>query len=81
MRALQPITPLVYELVEPTTEQTTVIDVLWGSLGVIGAVAGFAVVLGMLLAGVMIGLQRFRGRGKLTGRGSDSVRLGLGDAD
>ena len=80
MRALQPITPLVYELVEPTTEQTTVIDVLWGSLGVIGAVAGFAVVLGMLLAGVMIGL-RFRGRDKLTGRGSDSVRLGLGDAD
>ena len=32
-----------------------------------------------VLAGIMIGLRRARGRDRLTGRGSDSTRLGLGD--
>ena len=77
MRAQQPITPFVTEIVEPTTEQTTVVDVLVGSFAIIGAVVAFALVLGVLCAGIMIGLKRARGQDRLTGRGSDSVRLGL----
>ena len=78
MQEQQPVTPLLYEVVEPTTEQTTVGDVLLGSFAVVGAIAVVALVLGVLCAGVMIGLRRARGQDKLTGRGSNSVRLGLG---
>ena len=39
---LQPATPFVYEVVEPTTAQTTVVDVVVGAVAVAGAVAGFA---------------------------------------
>ena len=73
----QPVTPFVTEVVEPTTEPTTVVDVLVGSLAVVGAVAVVALVLGLLCAGVLIGLKRARGQDKLGGRGSDSVRLDL----
>ena len=74
----QPVTPFVTEVVEPTTEPTTVVDVLLGSFAVIGAVALVAFVLGLLCAGVLIGLKRARGQDELSGRGSDSVRLDLG---
>lgn len=80
MRTIQqPVTPFVTEVVEPTTEPTTVVDVLFGAFSVIGAVAAVALFLGLACAAVLIGLKRARGQDRLTGRGSDSVRLGLGE--
>jgi len=80
MRIQDPVIPSVYEAVEPTSEQTTVLDVLLGSLAVVGAVAIVAFVLGLLFAGLMIWLRRARGRDRLNGGGSGSITLGLGDS-
>ncbi len=76
--SLQPATPFVYEVVEPTTAQTTVVDVVVGAVAVTGAVAGVALVLGLALAGLLIGIRRMRGESGLTGRGGEGARLGLG---
>ncbi len=54
----QPLTPSVYEVVEKTTEQTTVLDVLFGSFAVVGAVAVCGLVLGGLFGGLMIWLAK-----------------------
>ena len=73
----QPVTPLLYKVVERTTEQTTVLDVLGGSLAIVGALAAVAAVLGVAYAGLLIGIRRMRGQDKLTGSGRDSVQLRL----
>ena len=73
----RPVTPLVYEVVEETTAQTTVVDVLLGSVAFAGAVAGAALLFGVVLAGIMIGFHRRRGRDDPTGHSSGVVRLGL----
>lgn len=74
----QPITPFVYEIVEPTTAPTTVVDVLLGAVAVAGALALVAVVLGIGLAGLLLGIRRLRRRDGLTSGGGSSLRLGLG---
>ena len=74
----QPATPFVYEVVESTTEQTTVVDVVVGAVAVAGAVAVVALVLGLAFAGLMIGIRRMRGDGGLTDRGREGASLGLG---
>ena len=56
----QPITPFVYEVVEPTTATTTVVDVLLGAVAVAGALALVAVVLGIAFAGLMLVIRRLR---------------------
>jgi len=74
----QPITPLVYEVVEPTTEQTTVIDVVLGAFSVVGVLGLVAVLLGLSLAGLLIGVRKARG-GPVEGPpGGSATRLGLG---
>ena len=74
---LQPLTPLIYELVEPTTRETTVLDVLVGTAAMIGAVSGVALLLGCMYAGCLIGVRRLRGRNKLAAEGNGGVRLKL----
>lgn len=74
----QPVTPLVYEVVEPTTDQTTVIDVVLGAFSVVGVLGLIAVLLGLSLAGLLIGVRRLRG-GDIRGTtGGSATRLGLG---
>lgn len=73
----QPLMPLVYEVVEPTTKETTVMDVLFGSVAMIGAVAGVALLLGCICAGLLIAFRRSRGRDKLEEGGDGGVRLNL----
>ena len=74
----QPVTPLVYEVVEPTTEQTTVIDVVLGAFSVVGVLGLIAVLLGLSLAGLLIGVRTLRG-GTVDGTtGGSATRLGLG---
>jgi len=73
----QPVTPLVYEVVEPTTEQTSVIDVVLGAFSVVGVLGLIAVLLGVTLAGLLIGVRRLRG-GSVEGvAGRRATRLGL----
>ena len=74
----QPVTPLVYEVVEPTTEQTTVIDVVLGAFSVVGVLGLIAVLLGLSLAGLLIGVRK-RSGGDIRGTtGGSATRLGLG---
>ena len=74
---LQPVMPLIYELVAPSTGQTTVADTLRGAAVVLGALAASALALGLLFAVVLLAVRRLRGHDTLTGGSSDSVRLGL----
>ncbi len=73
----EPVTPMVYEVVEQTTEQTTVIDVLLGAFSVVGVLGLIAVLLGALLAGLLISVRKRRG-GRVEGAGDGgATRLGL----
>ena len=74
---IQPLIPLIYEVVDAPTPQTTIVEFLLGTLGVVAAIAGVAVVFGLGFAGVLILLRRRRGQDPLKGNGSDSIRLGL----
>ena len=76
MRA-QPISPLVYELVEETTVQTTVTDVLFGTVAVIGGLLVVGLALGLVCASALIGYRRLRGHDRVTGARSESTQLGL----
>lgn len=57
----QPMTPAVYEMVEETTQQTTVADVLLGSFAFVGVLGLLAVLLGVAMAGGLILLRKSRG--------------------
>ena len=48
---LQPIMPLVYEVVDPASRQTTVVDLLLEVFGLIGGIIIIAVLAGVLAAG------------------------------
>ena len=72
----QPITPFVYEVVEPTTATTTVVDVLLGAVAVAGALALVALVLGIALAGLMLAIRKLRHQDGLASGGG--LGLGLG---
>lgn len=74
----QPMTPLVYEVVEPTTEQTTVVDVVLGAFSVVGVLGLTAVLLGLSLAGLLIGVRKTRGGQAEEAPGGSATRLGLG---
>ena len=74
----EPVTPLVYELVEPTTEQTTVIDVLFGAFSIVGVLGLLAVLLGLSLAGLLIWARKLRGGDRKGTDGASATRLGLG---
>lgn len=73
----EPVTPLVYEVVEATTEQTTVIDVVLGAFSVVGVLGLIAVLLGISLAGLLIGVRKMRGGGAERAAGDSATRLGL----
>lgn len=72
---VQPITPLVYEVVEETTRETTVVDVLVGSFAIVGVLGAVAVLMGLSMAGLLILLRNRRGN-PAAGSGS-ATRLGL----
>ena len=71
----QPMTPLVYEVVEETTAQTTIVDVLVGSFSIVGVLGLSAVLLGLAMAGGLILLRKRRGN-PVAG-GSSATRLGI----
>lgn len=75
---MQPATPFVYEVVEPTTAQTTVLDVVLGAAAVAGALALVAVVVGVAFGGLILGIRRLRRQDGLTSGGGSSLNLGVG---
>ena len=75
---MQPATPFVYEVVEPTTAQTTVLDVVLGAAAVAGALAAAALVVGVVFGGLILGVRRLRRQDGLTPGGGSSLNLGVG---
>jgi hypothetical protein len=58
---LQPDSVMV-RVVQPTVEETSVADVLLGSIGLTGVLVLVALVLGALLGATLIGVKKFRSR-------------------
>jgi hypothetical protein len=59
---MQPSDSIIVRVVEEPVEQTTIVDVLVGALGLTTALLLAAVILGALLGGVLIGVKLFRAR-------------------
>lgn len=59
---LQPASPIIVRVIEEPVEQTTIADLLIGSLGLTGAMLLAAVVLGAILGGILIGIKLLRAR-------------------
>ena len=57
----EPLTPLVYEAVENSTTPTTILDVLMGSLAIVGLIGLIGILLGIALAGSLLFLRKRRG--------------------
>ncbi len=73
----QPMTPAVYEMVEQTTQQTTVVDVLLGSFAFVGVLGLLAVLLGLAMAGGLILLRKGRGNPVSGSDGTTSLGLNI----
>ncbi len=73
----EPIIPLVYEVVETATQQTTVIDVLVGAFAIVWILGLGAMVLGVSLAGILIIRRNMRNDDPLNPDGDGAIRLGL----
>ena len=58
----EPLSPIIVEVASapPATEEITVVDVLMGAFGFIGALAGVAIALAVLFAGALIMLRHRR---------------------
>ena len=52
--------PIMVRVVQPTVQETSVADVLIGSIGLTGVLVLIAVLLGAVLGGVLIGVKKFR---------------------
>ena len=59
---MQPTDPIIVRVIEEPVKSTTIVDVLVGSIGLVGALLLAAVVLGALLGGTLIGIKLFRAR-------------------
>ena len=72
----EPLTPLVYEAVENTTTPTTILDVLMGSLAIVGLIGLGGLLLGFGLAGSLLFLRKRRGQDQV-GPDGGGISLGL----
>ena len=59
---VQPSNPIVVRVVEERVETTGVTDILIGALGLTGVMLLAALVLGIVLGGVLIGIKRVRAK-------------------
>ena len=60
MTWLQPAQPIIVRVVEEPARETTVVDVLVGSLGLTGLLLLIAAVAGLALGGVLVWLKKRR---------------------
>ena len=59
---LQPTSPIIVRVIETPAQETTIVDVLLGSLGLTTVLILAALVLGALLGGLLIGVKLLRAR-------------------
>ena len=62
---LQQPPPVIVRVVEQPAHETSIADVIFGSLGLVGVLLISAALLGLLLAGAMVLVKRLRGTYKL----------------
>lgn len=62
MTALQRGEPIIVRVVEQPVDETTIADVILGSLGLVGVMLVSALLLGLLLGGGMVLYKRLRAK-------------------
>jgi len=73
---LQPPPSIIVRVVEQPVHETTIADVIFGSLGLVGILVVSAAILGLALGGALIAFKRFRRRDGLdTTEHAASVRV------
>ena len=66
--------PIIVHVVQQPVDSTTVADVLIGAFGLIGVMVLVAVVLGLALGGILIGVKVLRARYRV-GPDSDAIHI------
>jgi hypothetical protein len=59
---LQRADPIIVRVVEQPVHETTIADVIFGSLGLVGVLLVAALILGLVLGGALIAFKRLRKR-------------------
>jgi hypothetical protein len=54
--------PIIVRVIKQPTQETTIVDVVVGSLGLTGALLLAAIILGAILGGILIAIQKLRAR-------------------
>lgn len=68
--------PIIVRVVEQPVRETSIADVILGSLGLVGVMLTAALLLGLLLGGVLIGFKRLRAKDGLDpDRDADALRV------
>ena len=67
--------PIIVRVIQEPAQETTIVDVVVGSLGLTGALLLAAIVLGAILGGVLIGIQKVRARYLEAAPDSESLRV------
>ena len=76
MQPPQPNSPIFVRVVEQPVRETTISDVVFGSIGLVGILLLAALLLGGLLGFGLIGLKRLRARDGLDTQGeAESIRV------
>jgi hypothetical protein len=57
---IQQANPIIVRVIQPPVESTTIVDVLIGAIGLTGVLVIAAVLLGLILGGILIGLKVWR---------------------
>jgi hypothetical protein len=70
-----PANPIIVRVVEQPVHETTIADVIFGALGLVGVLVVSAAVLGVLLGGGLILYKRLRQRDALEVEDHRSVRV------
>lgn len=72
---LQPSNPIIVRVVEEPARETTVVDVLLGSIGLTGVLLVIAVLAGLALGALLVWLKKRRGEDALEIR-AQTLELG-----
>jgi hypothetical protein len=71
----QPNSPIIVRVVEQPVHETTISDVIFGSIGLVGVLLLAALLLGVGLGFGLIGLKRLRARDGLDTQEAESIRV------
>ena len=68
--------PIIVKIIEPPAHETTLADVIFGALGLVGVLLVIAALLGAVLGGLLIAYKRWRVRtGRDKGPDMDEFRV------